>query len=217
MSEQNVEVIKAEINPVLMNAAAMTVTTPAEYTVASDFLKTVKAAQKKVTDFFAPMKQKAHEAHKAITSQETATLKPLLDAEAALKRNMLTFYQAQERIRLEAQRKAQEEADRQAAAERARLEREAARLKTPELKAERLEMAAAVVSPVVTVASAAPVIAGQSIRKTYKANVIDVDAVPREWMVVNLDALNAFARSTKGAVKVAGVEFVEVESLASGR
>jgi len=215
--ESNVEVIKSEVAPVLTNAAAMTVTTPAEYAIAGDFLKTVKAAQKKVTDFFAPMKQKAHEAHKAITSQETATLKPLFDAENALKRNMLTFYQAQERIRIEAQRKAQEEADRQAAAERARLEREAKRLKTPELKAERLEMAAAVVAPVVSVASAAPVIAGQSIRKTYKANVIDIDAVPREWMVVNLDALNAFARSTKGAVKVSGVEFVEVEILASGR
>ena len=39
--------------------------------------------------------------------------------------------------------------------------------------------------------------------------------MPREWMIVNQSALDAFARSTKGAVKVAGVEFVESANLAS--
>jgi len=216
MSEQvNVEVIRSEVAPVVMNAAAMVVTNPAEYTVASDFLKTIKGAQSKVVAFFAPMKQKAHEAHKAITLQEASMLKPLQDAEAALKRNLLTFYQDQERIRIDAQRKLQAEADEAARKERERLEREAAKLKTPELREQRLEQAAAVIAPVVQVASVAPVVSGQSVRKTWTAKVVDVSQVPREWMVVNEKALDSFAKATKGAVKVPGVEFVEVASLAS--
>jgi hypothetical protein len=213
--ETNIEVIKAEVMPVAIDAAAMVVTNAEQYAVASEFLKTIKGAQKKVVDFFAPMKQKAHEAHKAITQQESATLKPLQDAETSLKRNLLTFYNEQERIRQEEQRKLQAAADESARKERERLEREAAKLKTPELKAERLEQAASVIAPVVSVASVAPVVSGQSIRKTWTANVVNLELVPREWLVVNEKALDAFAKATKGAVKVAGVEFVEVSSLAS--
>ena len=85
---------------------------------------------------------------------------PLRDAEQKIKSSMLTYQSQEERKRFEAQRKAQEEADKKAMAERARLEREAAKLKTPELKEQRLEMAAAVVAPVVSVASVIPVIHG---------------------------------------------------------
>lgn len=211
----NQEMIKHEVQPVLEDAALLQVTTPEEYTNAGNFLKTIKAAQKKVTDFFGPMKQKAFEAHKEITKQESAMVGPLRDAEQKIKSSMLTYQSQEERKRFEAQRKAQEEADKKAMAERARLEREAAKLKTPELKEQRLEMAAAVVAPVVSVASVIPVIQGQNIVKRWKAKVVNLDAVPREWMIVNQSALDAFARSTKGAVKVAGVEFVESANLAS--
>lgn len=211
----NQEMIKHEVQPVLEDAALLQVTTPEEYTNAGNFLKTIKAAQKKVTDFFGPMKQKAFEAHKEITKQESAMVGPLRDAEQKIKSSMLTYQSQEERKRFEAERKAQEEADKKAMAERARLEREAAKLKTPELKEQRLEMAAAVVAPVVSVASVIPVIQGQNIVKRWKAKVVNLDAVPREWMIVNQSALDAFARSTKGAVKVAGVEFVESANLAS--
>lgn len=255
--ETNIEVIKAEVMPVALDAAAMVVTNAEQYAVASEFLKTIKGAQKKVVDFFAPMKQKAHEAHKAITQQESATLKPLQDAETSLKRNLLTFYNEQERIRQEEQRKLQAAADEAARKERekaesaARLQREKeAAARAEQERQERLaaqarneverqraaeaaesarkqaeaaaakaefkeDTAASVIAPVVAVASVAPVVSGQSIRKTWTAKVVNLELVPREWLVVNEKALDAFAKSTKGAVKVAGVEFVEVSSLAS--
>ena len=216
MSE-DVSVIKAEVAPVLMDASAMRVTTPAEYTFAGNFLKTIKGAQSKVVAFFAPMKQKAHEAHKAITSQESETLKPLQEAEATVKRAMLTYHAEQERIRQEEQRKAQAAADEAARRERERLEKEAAKLKTPELREARMEQAAAVIAPMVQVASAIPPVQGQSIRKTWAARVVNVDLVPREYMVVNEQALTAFAKATKGAVKLPGVEFYEVSNIASAR
>ena len=142
-------------------------------------------------------------------------LKPLQDAESTLKRNLLTFHNEQERIRQEEQRKLQAAADEAARKERARLEREAAKLKTPELREERMAQAAAVIAPVVSVASVAPVVSGQSIRKTWTAKVVNAAIVPREWLVVNYKALDGFAKATRGAIPVAGVEFTEVSSLAS--
>jgi hypothetical protein len=123
----------------------------------------------------------------------------------------------QERAAAELRRQSESYAD---AAERARLQREAAaadrKAAAAAVKVEaKQEQAAAVVAPVVTVASVAPEIKGQSIRKTWRAVVVDAKAVPRDWLIVNDSALQAFARATKGAVVVAGVEFREEASLAS--
>ena len=207
--------IQAEIAPVVKQAVAMQVNTPNEYQAASDYLKAVKGAQAKVTAFFAPMKKKAHEAWKSITQTEAETLKPLTQAESLLKGTITTYLIAEEKKRAEEQRKLQAAADEAARVERARLEREAARLKTPELREQRLEAAAAVIAPVVAVATATPSIAGQSVRKTWVAVVTDSAKVPREWLIINDSALQAFARSTKGAATVAGVRFEEKTTLAS--
>ena len=57
---------------------------------------------------------------------------------------------------------------------------------------------------------------GIKYRTAWKARVTDASAIPREWMVVNEQALQAFARSTKGAVAVAGVEFYAEKTMAAG-
>lgn len=216
MSDE-VQVIKSEVAPVVDQAASMVVNSAESYGSASDFLKRVKQAQNRVTAFFAPMKQKAYEAHRAITAQESETLKPLQQAEATVKRIMSEYYQAQERIRIAEQQKAQAAADEAARKERERLEREASKLKTPELREQRMEKAAQVIAPMIQVATAVPVISGQQVRKTWKAVVVNVDLVPREYMVVNEQALQAFARATKGAVKIPGVQFVEEIGFATKR
>jgi len=216
MSEQDqVKVIRADIAPVVARASAIVVKTPEQYTEASDFLKAVKGAQKRVTDFFGPMKSKAHEAWKAITTTEAATLKPLQDAEAQVKRVLITYQTEQEAIRQAEQRRLQAASDESARKERERLEKEAAKLKTPELREARLEQAAAVIAPVVTVAAVTPVIAGQSVRKTWKARVVNAALLPREYTLPNQQALDAFAKATKGAIPLSGVEFYEESTLAS--
>ena len=50
-----VEEIQREVAPVLQRAGALQIVTPADYAGAADFLKTVKVAEKRVVDFFAPM------------------------------------------------------------------------------------------------------------------------------------------------------------------
>jgi hypothetical protein len=60
-----------------------------------------------------------------------------------------------------------------------------------------------------------PAAAGVSSRKTWKARVIDEALVPREYLVVNQAKLDQFAKLTKGAGDVPGVEFYEQETLAA--
>lgn len=218
MSENNiesVEVLRQELTPVVQQAGSIMVTTPEAYTGAADFLKAVKAAQKRCADFFAPMKAATHAAWKKVTAAEAETLKPLQDAEATVKRKMLTYATEQETIRQEEQRRLQEQADLAARRERERLEKEAAKLQTPELKQARMEAAASVVAPVIEVASVRPVVAGQSIRVTWKARVTDINKVGRQWLILNDAAIQSFARSTKGAVPQDGIEFFEESSLSS--
>jgi len=207
--------IREEVDGIAVQANALAIVTPEDYQAASAWLTAVKAAQKRVTKLFGDMKAKAHAAWKSVVAEESAAMKPLDEAEGMVKRKMLAWQQAEEAKRLAEQRKLQAEADAAATRERERLEKAASKLKTPELREARLEEAAAVVAPMVTIPVATPVIKGQSTRKTWRARVVDVAIVPREYMVVNDQALQAFARATKGAVAVPGVQFREQSTLAS--
>jgi hypothetical protein len=212
-----VEAVRQEIAPIVEQAKSLEILTAEHFEDASRFLKSVKTAQKVASEFFAPMKKKAHDAWKAIKAKENETLAPLSEAEAMLKRKMLSYNREQEAIRREEQRKLQAKADADARKERERLEKLAASRKTPEKQEEYREAAAAIVAPVVEVAPVVPKVKGQTIRKTWKAEVVDVALVPREYMVVNQKALDAIARSTKGAITIPGVKFVATEQMASGR
>jgi hypothetical protein len=57
-------------------------------------------------------------------------------------------------------------------------------------------------------------IKGAAGTSTWKAEVVDLATLPREWMLPNQAALDAHARSTKGMIPIAGVKFTEVKGLA---
>lgn len=225
MQDDKTEVIKAEVAPVLAQAGAVVIRDAASYAVAGEFLKAIKAAQKRVADHFGPMKTAAHAAWKAITGKEAETLKPLQDAELMVKSRMVQWQTDQEQIRKLEEARLRAEAEARAEAERRRLEAAAMKLKTPELREQRLEQAAAVVAAPVRVESAVPVVKGQSFRKTWKATVTDkrelVNQIMAGWVdweafiQVNQNELDRLAARTKGSLTVAGVEFREVVGIAS--
>jgi len=116
--------------------------------------------------------------------------------------------------------------DEKARKEKERLEKEAGKLKTPELKQARLEEAAEVVAPVITVASPVIDVNGASSRRIWKGDVTDIAAliaaavpgsVAASFLQVNQKAVDSFSRSTKGTVAVAGVRFYEEEGLSIRR
>lgn len=221
--ETQVETIRAEVAPVVARATALQVRTPDDYSGAAEFLKAIKAAQKRVADHFGPMKTAAHAAWKKITMTEAEAVAPLNDAERTVKGRMLTYQAEQERIRQAEQRKLQAEADERARREREALEAKAAKMKTEAKREEYLERAQEVAAPVVTVAAVVPVVTGQAIRTTWKARLISIETltgipagdVRLSLIAFDQSAANRLAVATKGAVAVRGVEWYTEQSLAS--
>ena len=209
--------LKDETTSVIQKAQMLQVGNPAEHGAAIDFLKTIKASQERVTGFFGPMKKKAHEAWRLICDGENEFITPLKESERIAKDKVLRFQFKAEQERVQAEREAQARADEAARKERERLEKEAEKLKTPEKKAERLEQAAAVVAPVIEVASEVPKVGGVSTTKRWKHRVVDVAKLPREYMLPNEKMLAGIATSTKGQIKIEGVEFYSEASLSVGK
>lgn len=223
MSEAMIETreLQTEIAPVVQRATEITIAGQPDRLAAMDLVKAVKAGQKKATDFFRPMKQAADESKRRILDAEKLVMGPLMSAETILKQKLIAYDTEQDRIRIEQQRRLQAEADARAEAERRRLEKEAEKLKTPELKEARLEQAAAVVAPVVQIA--APVKQnGESTRTLWKARLVSLEQLTGlpagdlrlSFVTFDQTAANRFATSTKGAVNVPGVEFYSETSLA---
>lgn len=201
-------------------AQGLVVKTEGEYVHAVETLKLAKGYRQKVVDFFAPMKKRAYDAWKGVCATEAQFTTRLDGIEKTAKAALIAYQRREEEKRLAEQRRLQAEADERARKEAERL---AARAEKAEQsgkaeKAEALrEEAAGISAPVIQVASATPKIEGASVRKIWKARVIDSNRVPREFLVVNEKALDAFAKATKGAVPVAGVEFYEEANMAVGR
>lgn len=75
---------------------------------ANNLLLGIKAMIKEITNTFAPMKKKTHEAHKAVVAQEKTYLDPLYSAERIAKNQVAVYYRKKEKERQEAERKAEE-------------------------------------------------------------------------------------------------------------
>ncbi len=216
--------IRQEVSPVIATANSLTVTNAEEYSYGTDFLKKIKEAQKKVTDYFSPMKTRAHETWKQICNQENEVLVPLKSAEDTTKRKLIDWKMEDDRKREAERRRLQAEADERARIERERLEKQAEKLKTPELKEQRLEQAQNTVAPVIEVQTAVPKVEGISMRKTWKAELTDKTAFVKAaandpnlmaLLSVDMSALNKIATATKGGVTYPGVRFYEELSMAS--
>ncbi len=223
--ENEIEVVRTEAAGIADWANRLVVQTKDDYQAAVGRLQEIKAIRKRWTDYWAPVKASAHEAWKGIVAKEKAGTDICDRAEQTAKTKALAWAQAEQEKQAAEQRKLQAQADEAARRERERLEREAAKLKTPEKIQERLEQAAAVQAPVITLQTPTAGVKGASTRTTWKARVVDMSAliaaatpgsVAASLLAVNQSAADAFARSTKGAVPVPGIEFYPVSGLSIG-
>ena len=221
---ETVEVLKAEVAPVVRRATDMTIVTPQDYESAANGLKEIKGALKKVDAFFDQAIESARKTWKANLAQKAVLADPLKRAEVIYKQKQIVWMTAQEEIRRKEQARLQAAADERARREREALLKKAAQLKTPEKVEALREQAAAVVPVAVQVASVAPEVKGQSVRKTWKARIVKPqDALfalikfPdwQAYVTINQGELDRFAARTKGAVPMPGIEWYEVSTLAS--
>jgi len=215
-NESSVEIMRKQLSPVLQRAKSLVIRTATDRGDAKVFLVNVKKAQEQVHMRFDPTVDKAHKAWKEAVALRASFLKPLEEAETHVKRLIASWDQEQERLRLEEERRLQALADEAARKERERLEREAARIKTPERREAKLEQAASIVAPVITI-SAPEKPKGEATRKLWRARLTDKavliaaaaqgNELAATCLSFDQTAANKMASATKGSVPIPGVEF----------
>lgn len=178
--------------------AEITVVDQVTYAAANDLIARLQGVRKEVVARFADPKKKAAEAHKAVCELEKSFLAPVDEKIRLLKTSTTNWYAAEQR-----RIAAEEERKRKEAEELAALSAEAESSGDIATAAEAVA-AAAIAQATVTVM---PKVAGTSMREVWRAVVVDVSQLPREYMIVNQSMLDKMAQATKGAVPIPGVRF----------
>jgi hypothetical protein len=219
-------VLEHEVNPTVETANALIVRTTDDSLAAQEVLKQIKTTAKRVYAKFHGPVEAAHTAWKAAKDLENFFMKPFEEAEAIIKRKVVTFQNEIERKRreeaakieakrLEEERKRREELQRQA---------DLAASKGKSEKAEALREAAdTYVAPPVFQAPEPVQAQGTAFKKTWKAEVTDLPLflkavaegrAPLGVVSINESALNAYAKGVKGTMAVRGIRFYEETSMA---
>lgn len=178
-------------------ATAMVVKDVASYASAGELGKNIKELRAKIVDYFQPLKEAAHKAHKAITTKEAEELKPVDEAINILRKTMNDFNEEQKRLERLEQARLQKIADDAAAAEREKLLKQAIKAEEKgqsEKAEEKLEQAELVYSAPVTVAPTVQKTIATSAGNITQANDVKVS-------VLNLNLfLSELLKNNPGAV-----------------
>lgn len=217
--------LKTQAMTVIEQSAIIRIVDQSSYEEAcSILLNQIKPMRKRWADFWEGMREPAYRAYQAIMDKKTAGDRPLEIAERQIKNEISKWEFEQSRIREEAQRKAQAEAEEAARVEQAK-------------QAEFAEMAGAAPEEVEAIASApvvvvaAPVmptfekVSGISTRSKWVAVVTNLKLlaagvgkgqVPVNYIEANQSALNARAAADKSTLSLPGVVARE-EKIIAGR
>ena len=208
-----------EAPAMLKQAEAIVILNQSQYEGANNVLKTVKDKGRELDAKRKEITKPLDQAKRVVMDLFREPLEILTTAEKIIKRAMISYADEQDRLRREEQRKLELKAKAEEDRKRKDLEDRAKKwaAKGDKAKAEELQEQAEDVH--VDAPVAAPKIektAGVSFRESWSAKVVDEDKVPREYLSVNIQALNKVAQATKGAIKIPGVEF-KMEKVLSSR
>ena len=137
VQEQEVNLEAAALD-LLGTAQEITVMDAESYESAAAFLKKIKDGIKARNDFFEPMKKISYAAWKAIVARENESIAALTDADGIVRKKVGVYLDEQEKIRKEAQRKAEAAAKVEADRKQKEFDARIAKAKKPET-VERLE------------------------------------------------------------------------------
>jgi len=186
--------LEQEVSAVV--AVEIAVTNQESYIAANDQIGKLQTLRKNIVAEFADTKKAAAEAHKRVCALEKKFLDPVDQRITAFKNATTRWYAAEQaRIRAEEERKRRE------AEEAARLAAEAEQAGEEELALEAVAEAAAAEASVTVM----PKVKGTSMREIYRAVVVDINELPREYMIPNQAALDRVVQATKGAIQIPGV------------
>ncbi len=181
---------------------------------AADFLLEVKRRRKQWAEFNKPAKQKVDALKKELLERERQIDEPLERAENEILKPAMSKFQVEE------DRKRKDEEDKLRA--EAKKKEEDARLRDAQTLADdgQKELADALLeAPVVVAPIIVPRIetpAGISYRESWKFEIINPDAVPREYLTIDDKKIGGVVRALKNETRIPGVR-VWVEKTIAGR
>ncbi len=202
----------------LKSADGLTIKDQAQYESASGILKDVKVTSKIVTEQRRGITVPLDNAKKAVMDLFRKPLEALTKAESIIKKSMITYTDAQERIRKEQedklarQAKAEEDRKKKALEDRAKKAEENGNTEKAEALREKKEEVK-VDAPVLAPRTETP--KGVSYKTKWTAEVVDFGKLTDEYKLPNMTMLNKMAQATKGAVPIAGVKFKSEKIMAS--
>jgi hypothetical protein len=222
------QAVSRKSSELTIQAEAIKVLDPATQQRASEILLAIAAMRREIAETFKPMKDAAYKAHRVICDQEKMLDTPLAQAEFAIKGQIGSFVQEQQRLAREAEERAREEARLAAEEESRRRTQEQAIEQAIDLEARgNLEAAEAVLAapapvPVryVAPAAVAPQVAqvkGVATRFEWDFRIVDFNKIPREYLMVNEAAIRSVVKATKGKIDIPGVEAYEKTVVAASR
>ncbi len=204
-----------QVSLIEQQASNVVVASEEDYALAGDLTRQVKEMQKRVAEYWEPMRKSTYEAYTAVNRHKKEMLDPLESAEKILKRKMSDYTMEQKRRhreQVEAMRKAAE-------AEMARKLDEAAEAESRgDIEGAEFAMAEAEVMEGVAVSGSlrprAPKAKGVSQTKTWKITKIDSAKVPitlngMELRPVDEKLVLQLIKVSDGKISIPGVEYKE--------
>lgn len=213
--EGEAELSKA-VTEIEFQAESIVIATEDDYRSAGEFGRLLKKKSAEVSEFFAPMKKAAHDAHKQVCDREKQMLTPLVNAEKIIKKAMSTWATEQER-----KRKEEEERLRKLAEEETnRLLQQAIEAEASG-KSDEASVAIANASVIeqagrsITIDVAKPKVEGVSTSTDWEIESIDASLVPiaiagMELRPVDEAAVKRLIKASKGKIEIPGVKYKEV-------
>ncbi len=196
-----------------------------KYQFSAQDLKAVKAKAKELTETRMSLTRPIEESKKKIIALFNAPLEFLVKAEGSIKRAMVGWQDEQEKIRQAEQARLDKLQQEKEAKLRAAAEKEAARianLKTDAAKeratakAEELKAQAdATAEAQMVVESKVEEVSGISTRKVWKFEVVDINELPREYMVADEAYIGKIVRASQGKKEIPGVKIYSENIIAS--
>lgn len=217
------EELATQVTDIELRAECLIVADDNQYAEAGEFGVLLKNKMAEVTEFFAPMKKAAHNAHKQVCDREKQMLAPLKNAESILKKSMGAYA-----LKKEQECRAAEEAVRRLAQEEANRKLEAAiaaeqngdvdALKAAMLDAEIADTA----SRTVIVENDTPKAKGVSMQKDWEIIDVDLSKVPDSIAGVVIRPVDTAAvmkliRASKGAIQIEGITYRETAKMSFRR
>lgn len=234
--------LKSDISTLVMPTMTIKVTSPNSAQTAIHVVKQVKeylkSVEKKRKDLVDPLNNEV----KRINAYAKEIEQPLLKAEAYIKGQLVAFEQEQERIReaarksaeaerlrLEAEHEAKEEAERQAFLEKQALLAEAASvfgddddsvehaaMEARAFEEEKAQERAVFQGQLSAKDSDIEEIGIKGAKKIWKCELLDIEIVPKEYQIRTLNNQAVLAMARAGIVSIPGVRIWQETSIAIG-